>query len=696
MIRRPPYILLAIFVILLISNISYSQSSSSTARRVISGTSLPATCLPTGNNIFYKTDTATLYTCSATNTWSPIASTSAATFGITNYIEFTETAAPAQPAANNLRLYAKAAGGTNSLYFKKDDGTEVDLSAAGGTGLTSLNAQTGATQTFINDTNVTIVSAADAHVITWSGTLAKARIIGTAVFNDQSNTFSTGSQSFVGATNVIFGNGNLLIRDAGNDHNLIITPGTDLSVNRILTITTGDAARTVTLSGNPTLNDWFDQNVKTTGTPTFGTIDTGQGANELFDMDQNVLTTSNVTFNNLILTGTFTLPDNIRVTFNPGVDASGLNVGSVATDPGTPSNGDIHYDSDDHLLRARINGAWVSLGAGGGGSPGGSGTELQFRGGASTFSAVTGSSVSSGQITLADKLTTTLDNATTNAADTLLDIQHSTSDAGGPLASFGSRIRFGLESSTTTNQDAAAIGAIWTTATHASRTSALVFSVVNNAGALGEAMRLRGDGFLEFAHTKGIAVPSGSQLVLSAPSTGSISIEGASVTLGAWARSNRNTIQSSGITVTEAGFPLMDLAVTWNASGVTHDGIKLNVTNTASAAGSKLFDIQIGSTSKFNIQKDGLIGIDQTITGGGTTGNQTINKAAGTVNFAAAASSLTVTNSLVTTSSTIYVTPRTNDATCVIKNVVPSAGSFVITMTTTCTAETSVGFLVIN
>ena len=30
---------------------------------------------------------------------------------------------------------------------------------------------------------------------------------------------------------------------------------------------------------------------------TVGTIDTGQCANELYDMNQNVLTTSNVTFN---------------------------------------------------------------------------------------------------------------------------------------------------------------------------------------------------------------------------------------------------------------------------------------------------------------------------------------------------------------------------------------------------------------
>lgn len=88
--------------------------------------------------------------------------------------------------------------------------------------------------------------------------------------------------------------------------------------------------------------------------------------------------------------------------------------------------------------------------------------------------------------------------------------------------------------------------------------------------------------------------------------------------------------------------------------------------------------------------------IDQTITGGGTTGNQTINKAAGTVNFAAAATTLTVTSDKVTTSSLIFVEKRTNDATCQIQSVVPGSGSFVINMTAGCGAETSVGFFVVN
>lgn len=88
--------------------------------------------------------------------------------------------------------------------------------------------------------------------------------------------------------------------------------------------------------------------------------------------------------------------------------------------------------------------------------------------------------------------------------------------------------------------------------------------------------------------------------------------------------------------------------------------------------------------------------LDRTITAGGTTGNQTINKPTGTVNFAAAATAITVTNAMCTTSSIVLAITRTNDATCSVKNVVPGSGSFVINMTAGCTGETSVGFVVFN
>lgn len=88
--------------------------------------------------------------------------------------------------------------------------------------------------------------------------------------------------------------------------------------------------------------------------------------------------------------------------------------------------------------------------------------------------------------------------------------------------------------------------------------------------------------------------------------------------------------------------------------------------------------------------------VDKTITAPGTTGAQTINKTTGSVNFAIAAASLVVTNSLVTTSSIILATVATNDATMTSVQAVAAAGSFTLFANAAATAETRVNFLVLN
>jgi hypothetical protein len=88
--------------------------------------------------------------------------------------------------------------------------------------------------------------------------------------------------------------------------------------------------------------------------------------------------------------------------------------------------------------------------------------------------------------------------------------------------------------------------------------------------------------------------------------------------------------------------------------------------------------------------------LDKTVTAGGTTGAQTINKNAGTVNFAAAATSLVVTDSRVTTGSIIICTVGTDDVTMKSVSAVAAAGSFTLYANAAATAETRVNFIVIN
>jgi hypothetical protein len=76
-------------------------------------------------------------------------------------------------------------------------------------------------------------------------------------------------------------------------------------------------------------------------------------------IDNAVLTTPTVK-------GAVAFEDGTRQTFNPDGTNSGLNVGSHSADPSSPSNGDFWYNTSLNAMRARINGATVSLGAGAG------------------------------------------------------------------------------------------------------------------------------------------------------------------------------------------------------------------------------------------------------------------------------------------------------------------------------------------
>jgi hypothetical protein len=118
-------------------------------------------------------------------------------------------------------------------------------------------------------------------------------------------------------------------------------------------------------------------------------------------------------------------------------------------------------------------------------------------------------------------------------------------------------------------------------------------------------------------------------------------------------------------------------------------------TGTSSAANTAIFE-DSGGTDILGIRNDGRIAFLATNTATGTTTVQTINRPSGTINIAAGESSKDVNNSLCTTSSIILPVIRTNDATATIKNVVPGNGSFTINLTAAATAETSVGFFIIN
>lgn len=112
------------------------------------------------------------------------------------------------------------------------------------------------------------------------------------------------------------------------------------------------------------------------------------------------------------------------------------------------------------------------------------------------------------------------------------------------------------------------------------------------------------------------------------------------------------------------------------------------------AAGTNRYNLYMSGSAANYFQGD--MQFNKTVTAAGTTGAQTISKNAGTVNFAAGATSLVVTNTLVTTSSIIVATVGTNDTTMKSVSAVAAAGSFTLFASAAPTAETRVNFIVIN
>ena len=91
-------------------------------------------------------------------------------------------------------------------------------------------------------------------------------------------------------------NSGLHIFDTNASHDLIIAVGSDLETSdKTLTLTTGNFDRTITLDGNPTLNDWFDQAVKAASSPTFVTETlTGLTASQLVKTDASKVLASTI------------------------------------------------------------------------------------------------------------------------------------------------------------------------------------------------------------------------------------------------------------------------------------------------------------------------------------------------------------------------------------------------------------------
>lgn len=83
----------------------------------------------------------------------------------------------------------------------------------------------------------------------------------------------------------------------------------------------------------------------------------------------------------------------------------------------------------------------------------------------------------------------------------------------------------------------------------------------------------------------------------------------------------------------------VDASVTWNAGGVTFTGWKLNVTDTASASGSKLVDWQVNGSSVGYVKKSGGLVVESIALQGETSSYPSMNRSGSAFSFQLANSS---------------------------------------------------------
>lgn len=135
-------------------------------------------------------------------------------------------------------------------------------------------------------------SSTDNAITRWNGT-GGTSIQDSGVIIDDTNNIT-------GVATITIGTAGLHLLDTNASHDLILTVGSNITADRTLTVTTGDADRTITLSGNPTLSDWFDQSVKVAASPVFADVTVSNATGlHILDSDSShdlvLRTTSNLT-----------------------------------------------------------------------------------------------------------------------------------------------------------------------------------------------------------------------------------------------------------------------------------------------------------------------------------------------------------------------------------------------------------------
>lgn len=527
----------------------------------------PTTCQAGVGQVFLNTTSGMLKFCSADDTWTMVS-------GLGYVYTFIEVGGPSTPAANQLKLYAKDKSGVSTLYFKKDDGTEVEVGSGGGGGtpggsdtqlqynnagafggisgattdgttltLVAPTLGTPASGTLTNTIGLPIgtgVSGLGLNIATFLGTPSSANLIaaltdetgsGVAVFGT-TPSFTTGFTigGVAASRKVLVGNGTNFVASTetyavpGSSGNVLTSDGT----NWTSAAPAGGGANTAlgnlaSVAINTDLLPASTQGLGNASFPFLGAFIGNTTQYESVSQSAGLIThavlgsATNIGWNWATKgTGLF------KVTSPTVSGASVLEVRPVSGASFTRinDNGTVVIDADASTgsvpLNVKYNGSTIlnlpfsgnlainALGVAGGifgvdsgGIPSLISNTLSFKLGASSnvgikYNAAGAAEVNNATAGQWGSLQVGNRDSGTNTVTPGLYIEHQSS--GSPAAGLGSAINLNLPSTTTTGQTAAQLAAVWTTATHASRTADVVISTVNGAASLAESFRAKANG----------------------------------------------------------------------------------------------------------------------------------------------------------------------------------------------------------
>ena len=183
---------------------------------------------------------------------------------------------------------------------------------------------------------------------------------GLATFEDASvSGIVTINGDGTSAQNMLAGTG-LGINNSGANHTYSITSGVHSEITGL-----GNQTQSLNMDGN-NISDMFVITMKNayTFTSTGPSLTINVNATKFLNLSLAGTAILSINPNGGIdVTQSFSYTDGLKQTFNPNATNAGLNVGAIAGNPTSQSNGDIWYDSATNTMFGRIGGSNVDLGS---------------------------------------------------------------------------------------------------------------------------------------------------------------------------------------------------------------------------------------------------------------------------------------------------------------------------------------------